>query len=197
MDPIIILILVVFAVLVGVAILWSRRSPKAESPMDETLTEIFEFTPDEQGAVPTIARRTRIVAPGQRVNNATQKIRVIAQPLPQINNLVIPAEKGIDSLDILLINPVVRLADSDQELNEFDPPLTVTVWLDKQDMTAGKLTADGAPAMSLITGYQAADGWKFERLSTERSFNPETGGGTLSAQIRTLTPKDPVWAGFP
>jgi hypothetical protein len=57
--------------------------------------------------------------------------------------------------------------------------------------------ADGKPLISLITYYKEGSGWKWERLKTTVICTAPCETGSLSAQITTLRPNDPMADGSP
>lgn len=193
MDPILVLVLVLFIVLVLVAV-FSRANRSGDGTARDSETELFTFEEDGVSAVPTTLRRTEIRVPAQSINGARRKLTVVAAPLPAMPNDAPPAEKGIEALVAMVINPVVRDAETNQELYEFDPPLEIAVRFKPEDTTE---TGDEPPRLSLITAYLAGQGWKFERLPTAVTSDGPGKGGTLRAQLRTLQPQDPLVIGRP
>lgn len=198
MDPILIIVLVIFLVLVLLAVTTRNRSNGTNGqPASDPNATTYDFDVDTEGVIPTVGRRVRIQAPGQNVNGAMRKLDITAMPLPRVGELTLPPEKGIQSLDILVLNPSARIAGTNQELYVFDPPLTVSVELTPEDMQYSQTEISLPRTRSIITGYESESGWRFERLPTTMSANNATGGVTLTAQVNTLNPKDPMWAGRP
>ncbi|RIK24605.1 MAG: hypothetical protein DCC52_12225 [Chloroflexi bacterium] len=158
---------------------------------------MFTFDPESDALKPMSRRKVTITAPAQMLRGARRKLVVEAQPLPSLGELKIPANKGIEKLLVLVIDDRVRDAETRDEVYEFEKPLTYVIEYTKEDIAATTLNADGTPRLSIVTGYQTQDGWKFERLPTKVTPNPKTGGGTLTAQVKTLQPLDPKWISIP
>jgi hypothetical protein len=158
---------------------------------------MFTFDPQQNVAKPPSRRKVTVTAPVQKIGGAKRRLRVEAGDLPTLAEIQVPKGKGIDALLVLVINDRVLFADSDQEIYEFDPPLSYAIEYTKEDAAAAPQDANGIPKLSIVTGYQAEDGWKFERLDTQVEPNPATGGGMLTAKQSNMHPKDPKWIGIP
>lgn len=176
-----------------------RRAPgpgpdeKGKSAEQDT----FVFDPQSDTIKPVSRRKVTVTVPAQTIAGVKHRLRVEAKDLPGLEDIQVPQGKGIDKLLVLLIDDRVMLADTDEEIYEFDPPLTYAVEYTQADAAAAPKNADGKPTLSVVTGYLAEDGWKFERLNTTVESNPVTGGGTLTAEQRTMHPLDPKWVGVP
>jgi hypothetical protein len=191
MDPLILLVLVIFAVLV-IIVLGQRAQRGGQVPDDSTFTEeTFEFPEDAESLKPTARRNTSIVAPMQSTASGMRKLAISALPLPDLSSAIPPPEKGIDAILVTVLNPDVRFADTDAEVYDFDPVLRVTVNYKPEDRDATTME-DGKPRLSLATVFESEGGWRFERLATAVVPDAEGGGGTLSALLETLQPDDPV-----
>lgn len=175
-----------------------RRKPAQSPGQDDKLAEqdVFIFDPAREQIKPLSRRKVTVMAPAQTVAGVKRKLRVEAKNLPTID-VQVPQGKGIDALLVLVIDDRVMLADSDQELFEFNPPLTYSIEYTKEDAEGVSKNVDGTPKLSIVTGYRADDGWKFERLNTKVEPNSATGGGTLTAELANMHPKDPKWIGNP
>jgi hypothetical protein len=193
-------------ILIGIAIVLLvifyflfRRTPEVPPPGGKGSTdeETFVFDPKQEATRAFVRRKVTVTAPAQIVGGVKHNLTVEADSLPALPEMEIPKEKGIDALVVLVINDRVHLADADQEIYEFDPPLTYVIEYTKEDTASAPANLDGTPRLSIVTGYRADDGWKFERLPTTVQPNSETGGGTLTAQIANMHPKDPKWIGNP
>lgn len=191
---------IAIAILVIFYFLFRRPSEGIKNPNEKeegNEDEMFVFDPERDGISRLSRRKVTIVAPAQTINGSRRKLVVEANPLPDLTGLEIPEGKGIDKLVVLVIDDRVRTRDTREEVYIFERPLTYTVEYTKEDAAATTTKPDGTPRLSIVTGYQAADGWKFERLDTTVTLDPNTGGGTLTAKIKNLQPKDPKWIGSP
>jgi|GEM_PF-2658431 hypothetical protein len=193
-------------ILIGIAIVLLvifyflfRRTPEVPPPGGKGSADedTFVFDPTQEAARAFARRKVTVIAPAQMMDGIQRRLVVEADSLPTLPAMEIPKEKGIDALGVLVINDRVRLADSDQEVYEFDPPLTYVIEYTKEDAASAPTNLDGTPRLSIVTGYHAEDGWKFERLPTTLQPDSATGGGTLTAQIANMHPKDPKWIGNP
>lgn len=176
-----------------------RRAP-ASGPDEtgkSTEQDTFTFDPQSDTLKPVSRRKVTVTAPAQTIAGVKRRLRVEAKDLPSLEDIQAPEGKGILKLLVLLIDDRVMLADTDEEIYEFDPPLTYAVEYTQEDAAAAPKNADGTPTLSIVTGYPAEDGWKFERLDTKVESNPATGGGTLTAEQWTMHPQDPKWVGIP
>src|SRR6187399_1250339 len=133
MDPLIVLVLVVFLIVVLYLVFRSGRFNKQDE--ESTQDTVYDFDASEDISA-TVRRTTQIVAPAQQSRGGKRKIVVEALPLPDTDNLQPPANKGIDALLVTVINPRVRFADDDNELNDFAPPLTMTIHYGAQETDA-------------------------------------------------------------
>ncbi len=139
-----------------------------------------------------VRRNTTIDAQAQHHQGTSRKITVEAGALPDLTNVTPSADKGIDAIVQVVMNPIVRYADSRDEVTEFEPPLDITIDYTAEDAKTTKLNAAGTPQLSITQAYQTPEGWKWERLKTRVSPASPDGPGTLRAQIHTLRPKDPL-----
>ncbi len=194
MPPIVLLVLVIFAVLVLIVLL--AQGANSGSRGDDVQEDTYDFKDDNNAAVPTVRRHARIVAPAQIVEGRQRRLVVSALPLADIGDDKPPAEKGIAAILLTLMNPSVQTMDTKTLLYNFDPPLKLTFDYTGDDAAATTLGADGKPQLSLITAYPSQSGWKFERLATTVEPNG-FGGGTLTAWLYTLHPADPIAMGRP
>lgn len=198
MNPFVFIVLAI--VLLAVFYFLFRRAPappsdpKARGSDNE---DTFVFDPMQDAVKPFTRRKATITAPAQNVGGVMRKLTVSANPLPAYSQLEIPQEKKIDALVVLVGDFRVSYADTGTEVNDFTEPLTFVFEYTKEDAATTGLNADGSPQLSIVTGYPAGDGWKFEKLLTKAVPNPDTGGGTLTATVRTLHPLDPQWIGRP
>jgi hypothetical protein len=177
-----------------------RRTPNKALEPDENGgpdDDMFIFDPDLEAVKFQASRKVTVNAPAQTINGTLRKLTVEANTLPKLPDLQVPAGKGIEKLLVLVIDDRIRTKDTREEVYQFDSPVTYTIEYTKEDAAATTKNADGTPRLSIVAGYQAADGWKFERLKTTVTPNPRTGGGTLTAKIKNLQPKDPKWIGIP
>ena len=189
MDPILLLVIVVFVLLVLFAI--GQRSQRNSTTPGDAITseDTFEFEEDSENVTPTARRKTKIVAPTQRA--AKGKLQIRALPLPGLAGATPPPEKGIDAILVNVLNPSARFASDDAQVFDFDPPLTLVVRYKAEDEKATTLK-NGTPQLSLATVYQSDKGWRFERLDTSVQPDADGNGGTLTAYLKTLHPNDPV-----
>lgn len=200
MDNPFILLALAIALLVIFYFLFRRLPAGATNPDGNGGTskdEMFSFDPQRDGIKPVSRRKVTVTAPAQTIGGKKHKLRVEAKELPTLAEIQVPKGKGIDALIVLVIDDRVLFADSDQEVYEFNPPLTYTIEYTKEDAAAAPKDGNGAPRLSIVTGYPADNGWKFERLDTQVEPNTATGGGTLTAKLSKLYPKDPKWIGQP
>ena len=175
---------------------WHSRQDGALTPINQdNAPQTFNFEAD-QGIAALSRRKLRIEAPGQIARGKRQPVRIERKPLPALEDLKPPPEKKIDALLVAVINPVVFAAQTGEPLVTFDPPLTVTIYYDKADAEKTK-SDNGLPRLSIVSAYESADGWKFEKLPTVVKANADGNGGTLVAQLWTLEPNDPLWVGMP
>jgi hypothetical protein len=138
-----------------------------------------------------VGRQVTIDTQTQKRRGASHKLKVEAAPLPNLSRVKPKGAKGIEGVISVVLNPIVRSIEDDQEWNEFDPPLDISVQYTEADAKATTLDAKGNPKLSLALVYQSENGWKWERLKTE-VIPSRQGGGTLRAKIRTLRPQDPI-----
>jgi hypothetical protein len=173
-----------------------RQSRQADSPEDP---DTFDFEPDTQSVTPTVLRKVRVVAPVQTFGDTKQRVYVQANPFPPgVDQVNIPSGKGIDALLTLVIEPVVRRLDNDAEVNDFSDELSLTIYYTAKEVAATELDSFGRPMLSIVSGYRdESEVWRLERLDTRVTPDPNTGGGTLTAKLKTLHPKDPQWIGRP
>lgn len=194
MDPIIVLILVLFVAVVLILAL-RRNNTTPDTPGERAASdETFEFGADENLATP-VRRRVQIVAHAQNVRGKLQKVRVDAMAMPMMGELPALPNKGIDEFLVAVMNPTVRVVETGEPLYEFDPPLEVTIYFNSQDMSRTTLQND-LPQLSITTGYESGEGWRFEKLPTQVQMT-EQNSGTLFAKLYTLQPKDPLFATRP
>lgn len=198
MDPVILLVLVLFILLVLFALLTRREPPPGpDGPHVDDDGQTFTFDPEPENLQMSVRRKTVFLVPPQKIAGPGRQVQILLRPLPRPDGLTIPSGKGIDALDVLFLNPYAALSDTGEEVYDFDPPLTVTMYYTAEDAEKAARDEKGAPLMSIITGYESESGWKFERLPTTPMPDAETGGGTLKAPLTTLHPRDPMWAGRP
>lgn len=197
MDPIIILVLGLAVLAILYFAFRSAGGNPSEKGKSVGSDDVFEFDGSEENLATNVRRRVQIIAPAQPSGNGTRKISIEALPLPQTGELKPPESKGITELLVTVINPRAQYADTRQEVNDFANPLTMTIHYTAKEFAATDVGENGQPRLSIVVGYQDNAGWHFERLATTVSHNPETQGGTLTAQIQTLHPKDPAWISRP
>jgi hypothetical protein len=196
-TTLLIVIVVLIAVVLVIFYLLQRggfgTTPSGSGGESERDSTTFTFTPsDEIGGTPLVKRRVTIVAPDQSSNGQKRKLFVDALPLPADPPEPPPEGKGIDRLITSVIHPRVRYADSPDSLNDFDPPLTITIKYTNQDVeTIGEV--DRRPRLAVVTFYQEEKDWRWQRLETE----VDAASMTITAKLQTLTPKDPVGMGHP
>ena len=145
-----------------------------------------QFDPDTA----SVGRLVTITAPVQERQGAQRALKIQAAPLPNLSRVKPNGAKGIEQVIAVVMNPVVY-ADDDTPINDFKPPLEVSVQFTKADVKKTALDAKGVPQLSLAVVYSSDDGWKWERLKTRVTLDA-SGGGTLSAKLRTLRPQDPI-----
>ncbi len=152
----------------------------------------FDFHP---GTHP-VGRHVHVHAPDQQDRTKkTHKLEIQAQPLPaepDFNNASVkpPVHKGITRLIRTVIHPKATYADDPNFAPlTFDPPLTLTVYYTPDDL---KNLPAGAQ-LALITYYKEDQNniWHWEKLPT----TVDTTNQTLTAQVATLNPLDPVGVG--
>jgi len=200
MNPILLLVIVALIILIILA-LWGRsRQNQGESGKDDgnnANEDVFTFTENtDESAIPVAARTVQIAAPVQTLRGKATHLKIVANPLSQVGAPVLPEGKGIDQLMVLVLNSSVRDSQTDDELYEFSPPLRMTINYKAADASKAPTDDKGVPRLSIVTGYQVDNGWRFERLPT--TVTPgANGGGTLQANISTLHPQDPHWIGVP
>lgn len=189
MQPVLLLVIAFFIVLVLIVLTASgRRGRPAPPPTD---ADTFDFEADNDAAIPTVRRATHIVAPVQQINGSPRHLSISVTQLPNMTGVQPPPEKDIAAIFAVIINPRVVIAGTETEVYDFADSLTVTVNYTGEDAAAYPVGADGNPTLSLATAYQTDDGWKFEKLAT--TVTPDnSGGGTLTAALSTLHPKDPL-----
>lgn len=195
---------ILLAIAIGLLVIFYflfRRTPAQAPGQNEKggngEEEMFTFDPKQDVAKPVSRRKVTIIAPTQTIGGVKRKLRVEAKDLPTLAGIQVPKGKGIDALLVLVMDDRVLFADSDQEVYEFDPPLTYVIEYTKEDAAAAPKDDKGTPRLSIVTGYPTEDGWKFERLDTLVEPNPANGGGTLTAKLSKMNPKDPKWIGQP
>lgn len=189
MDPILLLVLVIFALLVLFAVGSRMYRNGGSSGETRPAEQTFEFDPDTENVTPTVRRKTRLIAPAQFAAAPNRKLAVQALPFTDTSQAIPPPGKGIDAILVTVLNPSVRYTDSDAEIYEFDPPLTLVVNYQPEDEAATTMNGT-VPQLSLATVYHDDTGWKFERLPTTISPSGK-GNGTLTASVTTLHPADP------
>jgi hypothetical protein len=191
MDPILLLVLVVFVLLVLFAVA-QRIQKNGDTPGEPIIADdAFDFEEDTENISPTVRRKTRIVAPVQSAGGGKRKLTIRPMPLQNLTGVTPPPEKGIDAILVTVLNPSARFVDSETEVYNFDPPLTLMVSYKPEDQAATS-SQNGTPQLSLATVYQSEKGWRFERLPTTVRPNSTNEGGTLIASLKTLQPNDPV-----
>jgi len=173
----------------------SRGGLREPPTLEDNVPQTFEFQEQESIAAPT-HRNLRIIAPQQNSRGKRQKVRIELKPLPALGEMKPPPEKRIDEILAVVSNPAVYAAETGEQLETFDPPFTVTLTYKKQDAARTELL-NGAPQLSIITVYESEKGLRFERLATKVSPNPDGDGGTLTANLTTLAPNDPLCIGKP
>lgn len=189
MDTTTLLVLVVVVAAVVLVVLYLlRRSPSSEPGIGR-----FVFNPPSENGVPPLVRRpVTILAPDQVVAGRTHKLAITALPLPPEPSDTPPKEKGIERLLTVVINPRVQYSDTGETATNFDPPLTFTFNYSAEDLAVAP-RANGRPQLSIITFYQDGDLTRWEKLATD----VDAKAMTCSAQVRTLTPRDPAGMGIP
>lgn len=200
MDPILLLVIAALVVLILVVVLSRKAGKRTDPPLNDADTETFEFPADETGLTPITRRRTLVRVAPRTIGGVPRKLLVTAAPLSLPDDLTPPQSKNIAELVVAVINPSVRIAGTDQEVYEFDPPLELTVDYTSADADKGKAagaSAAVAPELSLITVYNDGSDWRYERLATTVNHDAATNSGTLTAPLETLHPQDPVAIGRP
>src|ERR1051325_4213007 len=113
MQPILLLIIVFFIVLVLIVLMAGGRRRSAPPPTD---ADTFDFNQDNDSAIPLVRRTTRIVAPVQQINGSPRHLSISATPLPNMDGVQPPPEKGIDSIFAVILNPRVFIAGTETEV---------------------------------------------------------------------------------
>lgn len=176
---------------------WRSRNARTETPqMEDNVPQSFDFEAAEE-LTALVRRKTNIVAATQSVKGKRQKLRIELKPVPAVSELKPPPEKKIDLLLDVALNPAVYAAETGDEVSTFDPPLTVTIYYNQEDVKATTLSSNGAPQLSIVSAYPSPTGWRFEKLPTTVAPNPNGDGGTLTTQVTTLEPNDPFCIGKP
>jgi len=117
-----------------------------------------------------------------------------ALPLPTDMPTAPPPGKGFTKVVTLLIEPKVTIGGN--EVTNFDTPLTVTVDFTAQDAAAVGRGGDGKPKLRIGSAYKQGNAWKWQILpTTVTCTNKECTEGTLTAQLTTLHPGDPLFEG--
>jgi hypothetical protein len=199
MDTTSLLVVIVVVIAVVLVILYlfrrgaSETKPSGSGGETKPGSNTFTFAPsDEKGGVPLVKRRVTILARDQIVRGQVRKLVVDALPLPADPSQPPPKGKDIDRLVTSVIHPRVRYEDSREILSDFDPPLTISITYDKADAEmSGEI--EGKPRLSIVTFYQEGDVWRWQKLRTEVDAERMT----ITANLQTLTPKDPVGMGHP
>lgn len=191
-------IVIIIVVLIVIYYFWSRLQPsKPGTPrINDEQPDVFEFDEDTNQIAPNVRRKVRFVAPPQNMPGGKQRVKITADKLPSTQGAEPPAAKNI-TLDTIVIEPQVQLAETNEVIYDFDPALEMTIFYKQSDAAKTTLDENGVPRLSIITGYHGNDGWKFERLPTTVTPDSENGGGTLTGQVSTLHPQDPAWVGHP
>lgn len=193
MDTTTLLLIIVVIIVVVLVVLYLLRRPSGPEVGGEPEVSRFEFQPaDKIGGTPLVKRQVVILAPDQMVVGKTRKLVVEAMPLPPEPMQTPPKEKGIERLLTTVINPLVRYADTRETATNFDPPLTFTFSFSGEDQEAAGKT-DDRPRLSIVTFYQDGEVWRWEKLPTDVDVKSMT----CTAQVLTLTPRDPCGMGIP
>ncbi|MBI4674378.1 MAG: hypothetical protein HY741_22265 [Chloroflexi bacterium] len=174
----------------------SQNEGVGAPPSEDNVAQTFDYE-EQDGAAALVRRKLRVVVPAQKGKGKPQKVRIDLKRLPALDSLKPPPEKHIDALLAVVINPVIFASESGEQLTTFDPPLTITIHYEEQDAALTTNSSDGVPQLSIVTVYESSDGWRFEKLQTTVSPNPNGNGGTLTAQVTTLEPDDPFCMGMP
>lgn len=143
-----------------------------------------------------VTRRVQVTMQDQGHQGKKRPMQVEAIPLPDTSGVEPRPDKGIEQVVAIVMHPTIRFADSGENIEQFDPPVEMEVEYTAADVKATTTDARGVPRLSLSLGYQAPDGWKWEKLDTH--ITPRgPNGGTLHAKIHTLKPLDPLFVTRP
>ncbi len=193
--PWILVILAIVLIVLFYYLARSRSGPREALPPEDNVPQTFDFEEQEGIAAPT-RRRLRIVAPPQTRRGKRQQVRIELKPLPALGETKPPPEKRIDEILAVVVNPMVYAAETGEPLETFDPPLTVTISYKKQDAARTTMN-NGVPQLSIVTVYESDKGLRFEKLATQVTPDADGNGGTLTADLYTLAPNDPLCVGKP
>jgi len=195
MDTFVLILALGLIAILAIVILVYRNArkevKKIEHESEEPKTHTFQAGHNH------VSRQVSFVADVQHHQGAKRKVMIEAAPMPDMSTAVPSPEKGIDQVLALVMNPVVRLADTKEEMWKFEPPLQVKVTYTEADVNATTPDEQGKPKLSLVLVYQEDAAWKWERLKTHVEPDASKKQGTLSAKIHTLRPKDPLVIGRP
>ncbi len=172
-----------FGTLIGIIVylLRNRQEPASLSTFQEPVPSSTTFYFDPKN----VTRRVLIVVPAQERG----LLNIDALPLEPEPTAEIPAAKGFKSVDVAVINPRITLQGSREPVTFFSPPLTITVYYADTDIAV----AGGVENLKLVTYYrdERTNMWRWQDLGAK--LDPER--MTLTAELYTLVPKDPVGIG--
>ena len=127
-------------------------------------------------------------------SHANPKAQFNALPLPTDMPSTPPPGKGINRIRTLLIEPEVTI--DGKVATTFDPPLTIEAEFTAQESAGSPRDAEGKPKLFIFTAWKEGNAWKWEKLPTTVACDDkECTRGTLTAQIKTLRPGDPLGEG--
>lgn len=190
MDLTLLVIVIVVIVVVLIALYWQSRPGRKTNMLGPK--DLFQFDTTN----PNVKRKVSISAEPQLLDGRLQPLKVVADPLPEME---IPVEllrkKSIRKV-FPIIEPRVFAQGSEKPLYDFKPPLHISAEFTAADVEdAQKQT--GSRELMLYTGYMdSGRTWHVERLKTTMTWTNEKEGGTLEADIFTLHPEDPVYEGY-
>jgi hypothetical protein len=185
MDWILILLLGIVAVvaLVVLALRFTKKEVKQiEHAHETTSPHTFEAGKAQ------VERQVTINPRDQHHQGAHRKIKVESASPADLSNVKPNGANGIEQVLAVVMRPVVRYADSGQDISQFEPPLDITVRFTDADVKATTLDANGLPRLSLGAVYPADGDWKWQRLKTHVSKDGD--GGTLQAKLHSLHPDE-------
>ncbi len=191
MDTFVLILAIGMIVLLALILIIYRFTRKEIQEIEHRQEDTITVNRFETGRHP-VRRNLTVDAKAQRHQGASRKITVEAGALPDLTNVTPGKDKGIDAIVQVVMNPIVRYADSREEVIEFEPPLEIVIDYTAEDAKATTLNAEGIPQLSITQAYQTPEGWKWERLKTRVSPTSPGGPGTLHTQLHTLRPKDPL-----
>jgi hypothetical protein len=156
------------------------------------MEKVFRFAPGPNAL--HIKRAVSVKVPNQ---SDGRPLEVVAMPLPSETLPMPPAGKGIKKIVRLVIEPHVRVEKNNAAVYHFDPPLVVTMEFTAEDAQVVARGPDSKPQLSIISCWKDGNAWHWERLKTTVACSGTCETGTLTAEIKTLRPNDPLCEGEP